>query len=175
MSTSRSAGVALVILVIPLCTGCLYIPVPERPPRGSIDIRHVVGRPRSPVHLGTTSRAQVIELFGLPFAESPDGRFIAYNGTNETGYWFELIWGSTAIGKGYFLLLEFDPQGVARRHAVKRERYSSRIDDGTSLEWAWRPFAGNVRYSINWSAYRYGLKLRRRGRMRSALSRRQPA
>ena len=145
-----------------LSPGCVYVPVPERPPAGSVDPRRVVGGPSSPIHLGATTCEQVLEVLGPPFARSSDGRFMAYHATNEIGYWIDPIWGSNPNSRSYFLLLEFDGDGVVRRHAVARERFAGGVDDGTSLQRPWRQFAGDVSYREDWNRYGYGLEFRRR-------------
>lgn len=114
----------------------------ERPDPGQVDLRRAVGDASAPIQLGVTTRDQVVDRLGVPLARSVGDSVFAYHGHNRVGYWVSIGWGIEPNYEAYFLLLEFDLQGIARRHAVKRETFSGGIDDGTSLAGPWRDFTG---------------------------------
>lgn len=122
-------GFFIAILVSALGSGCVIIPTTEHvpvvgPTRGLIDQETLES-----IRVGVTTREEVLLRLGEPDVVMRNERLFAYHWVTNTGY---VIGGGGATGsitggggvgairqKRYLALVEFDEQGIVKRHEVK--------------------------------------------------------
>jgi hypothetical protein len=76
-----------------MTSGCIYIPVPLQPVEAKEPmLPNLLGSENSdhPIRVGV-AKSKVLSILGVPYAETTDGKDLAYLYSYLTGYWVGLI------------------------------------------------------------------------------------
>jgi len=80
------------------------------------------------LHVGSTTRSDVLLALGEPDLAINDDRWFAYRWVMMTGGWFFIVAANSPVGaagefdKTYALIMEFDERGVVQRFETKQEK-----------------------------------------------------
>lgn len=138
------SGSLIVILISALGAGCVIIPTKEYvtgPTRGRIEQETLAS-----IRDGATTREEVLVRLGEPDVVMRNERLFAYHWVTSTGYLFVAPVPGGPYGGGgggyegplwqtrYLALVEFDEQGIVKRHEVKEDavvgKYYGRLSHG---------------------------------------------
>jgi len=108
----RSVYANIIILIATMAiSGCIPVPV----------VKYTGAKPWT-IQAGSTSKAEIINKFGLPKSKTADGRFFLYNYSKKAElcllYYYHADCGLFLSNKKGRVLIEFDNDNIVERHAV---------------------------------------------------------
>jgi hypothetical protein len=115
------AGLLLALLSMALSGCCMFIPMPEH----GLTSGHgeITEADTGFLEVGKTTREEILLRFGEPSCSLNDGSIFVYDWSVVKAYWFVAVgyyfsghWADGFMDKEYQVVLEFDEQGLLKRH-----------------------------------------------------------
>ena len=130
----QTLSFAVILVFVSCLTGCIYIPMPERPVGKAADPLKLVGPADSkkPIRPAVATREQVVKNFPVPWWKSKDGHLVYYLLETQTGafIWPLFFYGEPQL-RHTAVRFEFDDNGVLREYDIEK---------GKRSDWKWARF-----------------------------------
>lgn len=132
-----------------MLVGCVYVPMFGRTTLGT-DVSKKVGgaQSRKPVRVGRSTRQEVLRALGAPYAESAEGRVLAYAWRAQNGFTiWPLCFTADSVDSWRTLVLRFNADHVLTSTEVLRHDeplidflFTDRLQGVTQAEreWHWQ-------------------------------------